>query len=168
MIKIVTTEPLIGQTVALTSSNVQEWTDLVNSITDNGVYDLFVEYNGVRYNGNISRYDNNGVGYAVVFDRSVVLPAEVCLHVNIPTAVDSCPNVRINITTDTKLQVVGDDGCPIGWVTVSDILGLITQPTFCDLLGTIPSGSLIASDKVLTTSGGCSIKAVNQSDITCG
>lgn len=164
---------LVGGTHVLSSDNVNNWVDIIDDITTTPCV-FSVEYNGVEYTGAISK-SIDGTKLLVAFDsQDIVLPGGVCLEVScaeemIPV---DCPNEHVDLVKETKLSVLDEDGCPIGFITFGDILAIIEDlipDSLCDLLGVeeIPVGNLTASDKILTTSGGCTIKAVPTSDIVC-
>ena len=63
---------------------------------------------------------------------------------------------------------------PILYVTVAGLLvhlsvALDIPTSLCDLLNVaqIPQGSLVAADRILTTTTGCTLKSVPQSEFVC-
>lgn len=166
---------IVGRNHMFDEAQISNWVDVINVLTTESC-DFEITYDDVTYTGGISKSED-GTKLLVVFDASdVALPSGLCLIVDCADGlpVEECPNSPQTVSAETKLSVLGSDGCPIGFVTGDDLKELIidciknSSITLCDILdGGIPEGSLTAQDRVVTTSGECTLKSVPQSDIKC-
>ena len=179
MLTVDVTTPLVGSMHALTAADISNFTDVTAQLTTTACSFSLV-YNGITYSGNIAESaDGLTVLVAFLTPANVALPAGLCLNVTCSSAATQqppivCPNAQQTVTPATRLSVLGPDGCPVGFITVADIIALVTNglnipQTLCDLVpgGQIPSGALVAADQILTTQNGCDLKSVPQSAIRC-
>lgn len=172
--------PLVGLSHALNEAEVNDFAGIALVLTTTPCTFEF-DYNGDTYTGSIA-LSEDGLRILIVFNTPplyTTLPAGMCLQVTCTEVSEGdndivCPNAPQTLDTDTKFAVLNEDGCQVGFVTfadiVAEILPLLDIPTtLCDLIagGIIPSGPLVAADRVLTTQNGCDLKSVPQTDIVC-
>lgn len=163
---------MVGTSFVLTSSNTSNIAEVLAAYSVNSSCPVSVAYDGVTYPGNSVRIADEII---VTFDEEVSLPSGMCIIFNCVEEVEpsrDCKNTEILYDPDMKLAVLDDDGCLKGWIRAKDLLSHVTVdiPTsLCELYGvdTVPEGHLTASDKILTVSQDCSIKAIPASDIVC-
>ena len=179
MLTVEINKALVGAMHALTQADVDNWADVTAQLTTTSCAFSLV-YNSITYTGNIAE-SSDGQALLVVFTSpvNVALPSGLCLSVTCSAAATSqpsvvCPNAAQTLTATTQFAVLGPNGCVIGHVTLADIIAQVTAglnipSTLCDLIptGSIPTGSLVAADRVLTTQNGCDLKSVPQTDLTC-
>ena len=160
-------------------NSISNWGDIIDDIPFTSCPFTMVYDNNV-YTGVIAK-SVGGNALQIVFDNPYVLaPPGMCIEVicddvSAPVDETTCFDNDVSpLTSDTRLAVLNDEGCPIGYVTLADltqdIINNINIPTsLCDLMGVseIPQGPLLASDRVITTSGGCTLKSVLLTDVTC-
>lgn len=164
--------PLVGNTHALDATQIDNWDDVIGLITEESC-PFTLTYEDVLYEGFIGKSEDGLMLLVAFADDDIVLPSDMCLIVNCAEAAapDDCPNVKQVVTDETKISVLGEDGCPIGFITVEDLKAFILEDvptTLCDLIGgSIPEGNLVAGDRILTTSGDCTLKSILQDDIKC-
>jgi len=164
---------LVGPIHMLQEEDVSNWSDIIDLITV-APCDFEIEYNNAVYTGTIAKTMDE-LTLLVAFNiEEIVLPGGMCMFVicqggDEPD--DGCyPNELINIDADQRLMAVDEDGCPIGYITIQQILDLVDQNlnipgTLCELLGgPIPEGNLVAQDRIVTTTDGCDLKSVPQGD----
>lgn len=176
MFKIITKEPLVGQELKLTESNVENWDDLVQ-VADNTdeIYNVEIVHNNKILLGKLIRFkDTSGeIAFAVAMDVSVILPSGVCIKLDgidiVVPSTECFPDKEIKLTKSTRLAVMDGNGCIMGYAKISDILDLVEPPSLCDILPPAEerNGDLVAQDRILTISGKCNIKAVKQSELKC-
>lgn len=141
-------------------------------------------YNGEEYTGSITHREEEGKLLLSFANEDVALPSMMCLDVlcgdcGVIEDEEGCVNNEsLVITDETKLAILDEEGCPMGFVLFEtlkkEIIDCVKKEDlwfdFCDLLPDdgIPQGSLVASDRILTTIGdGCSLKSIPQSDLCC-
>lgn len=170
-------DPLVGPVHLLTEPDVENWLSIIALITTDPC-DFEVHYNDQIYTGSIAKTVDETTLQVAFDDNSIALPSGMCLLVTCNVedpGEDGCyPNVITPVSLDQRLMALDESGCPIGFITVQDILNFITiqldiPETLCDLIpgNSIPEGALVAGDRVLTTNDGCNLKSVPQSDIVC-
>lgn len=167
MIKLTTLKIILGNTVTFDSTSLKDW-GLLQVLKIGNQYDCLVTIGDIVAKGQCQK-SQDGNSLTVVFNSRLSIPENACLYIDveeIPTQTP-CPNNKVNINKDTKIAVVGNDGCHIGYATIGEILSMVVTPSFCDLVPNIPAGNLIASDKIVVSSGGCDLKTIPQSDIFC-
>ena len=172
MLQVNVIGPLVGQVHVFGEDDIENWDDIFPLFdTDPCTFSLL--YDDITYTGIIAK-SVDGTKLLVTFDQpNITLPSGMCLFADCPEPVeDPCPNVQQEITDETKFAILGEDGCQIGFVTYADIKEKIMEcipKTLCELIGEdgIPEGDLTAQDRILTTTDGCDLKSVPQSDIAC-
>lgn len=179
MLTVDINKTLVGSTHALTSADVTNFADVTAQLTTTPCA-FSLRYNSINYTGNIAE-SADGLALLVAFTSptNVALPAGLCLNVTCSAAAVTqdpvvCPNAAQTAAADTKLAVLGPDGCPVGFITLADIIAQVTSglnipTTLCDLIpgNQIPTGTLVAADRILTTQNGCDLKSVPQTAIRC-
>lgn len=178
---IKTIKPLTGVTHCLDADDILNFTEVTEAIEPDADCDFTVSHNGTDYSGTVTK-STDGKKILLAFTQdSIALPSGLCIEYHCEDCEDTdggedvCPNAELALTDETKLSILNEQGCPVGYVTFAKlkeaILGevTLTDLNFCDLFpdSEIPQGALVASDRVLTTGGGCSLKSVPQSDIAC-
>jgi len=169
---------LVGPSHLLVESDVSNWSDIISLVTTDPC-DFEIHYNGNVLTGSIAK-SSDGLTLLVGFDDpDIALPGGMCLLVtcasSTPPVHECYPDTEITVTTDSKLLVLDETNCPIGFVRLDDLIDLIRTEldipqTLCDLITDgIPTGNLVAGDRILTTTGdpACTLKAVPQSQVVC-
>lgn len=169
-------DPIVGPSHTFAESDVANWADIIDLITTDPC-DFVIEYDGQEYAGAIAK-SNDGLSLLVAFeDDLIALPSGMCLIVTCEDedpGEDGCyPNEITQLNLTDRLMVTDENGCPIGNVSLQTLVDFIEGElnipgTLCDLLGgPIPEGNLVAQDRIVTTSDGCNLKSVPQSDVVC-
>lgn len=164
--------------VILTNLDITNWDNVILEV---GLSDepcnFYISYDGHDYEGIV--YKNVGETQVILefTDNSIVIGSGQCIIVDcdLDTVIaDECVNTNISsLNSDTRLMIVDDNGCPEGYITLNQLLVYLEvrlgiPADLCDLLGgNIPQGNLTGSDRILTTSGTCTLKSVPQSDLAC-
>lgn len=137
-------------------------------------------YNEKQYDG-VIEMDDNGTILIAFTQENPVLPSNTCLNIECATSEEikeeQCPNNEATLTIDSKLAIIDDEGCHVGYTTTQAIADLIIRKVkeepiwfgFCDVLPDegVAEGSLLTTDRILTTSTGCDLKSVSSNDIKC-
>lgn len=169
--------PLVGPTHFLNEADIANWDDVILQIEETPCF-FEIFYNGDNFPGQISRSADRLTLNVAFVDEEIALPSGMCMFVNCfvdPPGENGCfPNQVVDIDEDTRLMVVDENGCGIGWTSLADIVALIQQQlnipqTLCDLIGPdgIPEGNLVAGDRIVTTTNGCDLKSVPQDQVVC-
>lgn len=169
---------LVGPSHVLSEVDVSNWVDIIGLVTTTPC-DFEIHYNGDVLTGSIAK-SGDGLSLLVGFnDPNTALPGGMCLLVDCNTSepvIDGCvPNRVTQIDMSTRFMMVDNRGCPVGYVWLNDIFDFIASEldiprTLCDLISDgIPTGNLVAGDRILTTTGdpACTLKSVPQNDVVC-
>jgi len=175
------TIPLVGQVHTLTVTDVSNWAEVMDHVSIN-THAMSTQYDGVTYTGVISK-TSDSMNLLMVFDVELItLPSGACILIECPEEEeendhDHCDDTVIfgdDLGELTRLAVLDSDGCPIGMIQLGALIDYIETQlnipgTLCELLnvGEIPQGNLLGPDRILTTSSGCTLKSVPQSDLAC-
>lgn len=171
---------LVGPSHVLTEDDISNWVDVIDLI-DTTPCAFELKYNDVTYTGSIAKTVDE-LTILVGFDSELIaLPGGMCLIADCSVVVGedpTCYPTRVfrPLKLDDGILITDLDGCVIGHSFMSDLIVLIRQHidvpgSLCELIGSgaIPTGNLVASDRILTTSSipNCSLKSVPQSDVVC-
>lgn len=160
------TRKLVGSEFLINDSMATNFSAVYSNMTDS-MYRATLTYSDETFYGKAIKVDK---AILVFFEKSLALPSGMCITLEeiVAQSKDKCQTVEMTLTSDTRIAVIGDDGCVAGWVK----LGTITeQPkNLCELYGYprgIPEGKLTSSDRLLVVDGDCGLKSVPVSDLTC-
>lgn len=174
MINIKILTPLVGTSFVIDGeTEVENWEAIKFDIPLDAT-SFTLAYNNYVYNGTLARSEDN-LKLLVLFAEHVALPSGLCMMIECQTTdvnEDCITNQLVEITDETKLMVLNSEGCPAAYLTVGNLKEYLrqelVQPDWCEMIGGfIPQGNLVASDRILTTSGGCTLKSVPITDINC-
>lgn len=176
-ISVNVTNALVGPAHTLSESDISNWIDIIDLITTTPC-DFEIHYNGDVLTGSIVKSADE-LSLLIGFDNpNTALPGGMCLIVdcNIDDgSVDICVPTRVSVQLDSRIMVVDENGCPIGYALLLDVMDAIKDylgipKSLCELLvNGIPEGNLVASDRIVTTTGdpACTLKSVPQSQVVC-
>lgn len=159
-----------GDTFVFNNGNLDNFDAILDVIKEGDECIATLSYSGEKYSGAAAAV---GSSLVVSFDSKVNVPAGSCIDIECKDKEEFkenfCKNTQFEVTDDTKIAILDDDGCLKGWIKLSDIITKVEHPkSLCDLYGgPIPHGNLVASDKILTISDDCMVKTVPMSDIVC-
>jgi len=162
--------PLSGQTFVFNAVNTENFQTVFDQHAKDKTCDASLTYDDITYRGKSSVV---GTEIIVSFDTLVIVPSNTCIVFDCDVQEDSdCKDVKFDITPETRLAILDEQGCLKGYVLVSDLLDMVKDmfpDTLCELLGvdTVPQGHLVASDRILTVADDCSVKSVPVTDIVC-
>ena len=184
MIKLL--KPLVDQKTCFDPDEVDDWSNVLAEVQGKAGCTFKFVYQVKTFTGAVTLTNDESQLCVVIDQPDVAFPSNMCLVVKCedtcdPTAGEGetlCPDVEQELTDETKLAILGEDGCQVGHITYGalkkDILDSISLESlefkFCDLFpdATIPQGDLVVSDRILTAgSDGCSLKSVSQDDLKC-
>lgn len=168
---------LVGPSHELVESDISNWDDIIDLITTTPC-DFEIHYNDSIITGSIAK-SGDGLTLLVGFDNAnTVLPGGMCLLVDCNVddgSTDICAPTRVPVQLDSRIMVVDENGCPLGYALLLDVMDAIKDyldipNSICDLLvNGIPEGNLVAGDRIVTTTGNpaCTLKSVPQSQVVC-
>lgn len=169
-VRIEVAHELIGQSFVFNENNLGNFQTIYDVVSEGDACSAKLEYSGDVYTGAVAASNHSIV---VSFDSKVITPPGVCIDIECTEKDDKeirCKNQQYEVTNDTKIAILDDEGCLKGWVRLGDIFPEIEHPnTLCKLYGVnkVPQGNLTASDRILTVDDSCMIKSIPATDIVC-
>lgn len=168
----------ILSSVTLVEEDITNWAEVIHQLNfDDDPCNFSLTYDGHDYSGIVYKLVGETQIILEFTEFNIVIGSGQCLIVDCDSNIIDevgCVNTNItNINLDTRLAILDDNGCLNGYITMNQLITIVATQldipeSLCDLIGgNIPSGSMVAGDRILTTSGTCTLKSVPQSDLTC-
>lgn len=169
---------LVGPSHELVESDISNWDDVIDLITTTPC-DFEIHYNDSIITGSIAKSVDELTLLVGFDDSNIALPGGMCLIVNCagvqPNDHECFPDVQQSINVQSRLLFLDQNNCPVGYITLQQVINLVEAQlnipqTLCDLITDgIPEGNLVASDRIVTTTGdpACTLKSVPQSQVVC-